>query len=1441
MRTSNLPHPRFLLLPLYGLLLSVSAWSQTPTAQTRILERVNDTTLTTLHGNTHPLAQARFDQGTAPPDLPMSRMLLLLKRSDAQESALQALLDAQQDPNSPSYHQWLTPDAFGQQFGPSDLDVQTIAAWLGAHGFQIGGVSRGRTVIEFSGTAAQVQQAFHTEIHKFVVNGETHWANASDPQIPAALAPVIVGVNSLHNFAKQPAHHIGGVYSKSRATGEVTSIRPGFTLQSAGSCSATGTCYFVGPYDFAKIYNVLPLWEASPAIDGTGQSIAILGRSDVALQDVRDFRNLFGLPANDPAFIVNGADPGIVPDDETEAALDVEWSGAVAKGAKINLIISGSTETTDGIDLSALYAVEHNVSPIINESFSLCELFLGTAGNSFQNAVRQQAAAQGITFVTSTGDQGAAGCDVSAGAPPEPAGHGLMVSGLASSPYGVAVGGTDFSNYGPNYTLSSLNSPSPYWSVTNDTNHASALGYIPESTWNDTCANNIFVVLNFGASVEAGCNNSQARNWVETFAASGGKSSCISSSGVAVSSCTGGYGKPSWQSAPGVPADGARDIPDVSLFAGSGIMGSAYMICEADQTQLRGSCGLTGIQYDFVAIGGTSAASPAFAGIMALVNQYAQSSGQGNANPVLYKLASSTAQRNANCNSSAIPASGCIFNDVTAGTIATPCTAQSPNCAVSVGSDTYGILSGYSAVTGYDTATGLGSVNAYNLVHNWGTPGISTATTLSLNSGNAVNITHGQPVPFSIAVNPSAATGNVSLVGSSAAGNSVDLGSFLTLQNGAVSGTTASLAGGTSYQVKAHYAGDTVYAPSDSTPVTVTVAPEPSKTLISLPVFDPITGNETADAPATLTYGTPYIARVDVGSANASLSFPMRPVCAQSACPTGSVTLNDSINGGPAAPLGSGVYPLNSEGFAEYYAIQLTGGTHQLAAGYAGDNSFNPSTGTYALTVTPGATRIISSNPPLPPFVSTPFNVSVILTMNFFGDMPSCNFTFFDGTATLPGTPTCQWQANGPFLYISLPVTQSTAGRHTYSAKFTGDANYAPSASVPLMTQVYYGTTTTLASDSTSVPYGSSITLSALVDSNQSTGPTLPNAITFYYNNSPISGTVSYTPTTDASGNFALRASISFVPQFSSFAAAMFNGDSNYAQSGSTTIDVSVSIPDFTLSGNLSSPSITAGNSATGTITVTPAGNASSPVTLACPTDEMPPGISCGFSPPTVNLSNAVASTASLTISTLPPSSSATTSSMPVFRRRLFAPRSLEAAPFFSLVALLFVFLILSRPVGNRVVPGVVRAFCLLLFLGFVGCGSGSSGGGGGGGASPTSISLTASSVKVPYSSISGGAVNLTAKISSSESAGGTVTLSVDPGNGYSVTSQVIGGVAQFQMNSLSVGIHTFTAQYAGDSKNLGSQTTGGLHIAVTGQTGITVQAKTGGLYHSLGITVVLQ
>jgi hypothetical protein len=1403
------------------------------------VERVNESVLVTLRGNTHPLAQSQFDQGAAPPDLPMARMLLILKRSDSQESALQTLLNGQQDQNSPSYHQWLTPDAFGQQFGPSDQDIQTVATWLQSHGFQVARISRGRTVIEFSGTELQVQQAFHTEIHRYTVNGEDHWANASNPQIPAALAPVVEGVASLHNFPKKPAYHLAGVFSKSRTTGQVRTLQPGYTM--LNSCGGSN-CYFLGPYDFAAIYNVSPLWAATPAaIDGTGQSIAILGESNINPQDVADFRNLFGLPPNVPNVIVDGSDPGLVSQAETEAVLDVEWSGAVAKGATINLVIAAPTEATAGVDLAAVHAVENNIAPIISESFLTCELFLGAAGNSFENAIREQAAAQGITFLTASGDQGSAGCDYFSGNAPAAAKHGLMVNGLATSPYGVAVGGTDFLNFGQNFNL---NTPSPYWSPTNDTHQASALGYIPESTWNSTCTNGIFVVFKYGSTPEASCNNSQASNWVETVAGSGGKSNCITSDGATASSCSGGYPKPSWQSAPGVPADGARDIPDVSLFASSGFMGSAYIVCETDQPPGHGSCGLTNLEYDFLGVGGTSVSSPAFAGIMALVNQYTQSSGQGNANHVLYKLASSSSQTKSSCNSTAIPASTCIFYDVTTGTIATPCAAQSLNCTLSTAGDLYGVLSGYSAGAGYDLATGLGSVNAYNLVHGWAAPGISTTTAFSLNSGKATSITHGQGVSFSIAVSPSAATGDVSLLGSPASGSSVAMGEY-TLQSGAISGTTTSLAGGTSYQVKAHYAGDSTYAPSDSVPVTVTVAPEPSTTLISIPVFDPNTEKETGDLPSSLVYGSPYIARVDVGNAKAAVTFPMKPVCAQFTCPTGSVTLTDSLNGAPRTPLGTtGVFPLNSEGYTEYWSIQLSGGTHQLSASYPGDTSYKASSATYSISVTP-ATMQLSLTLPASTVIGVPFVIYMNGTTTVVGAPPVGTLSIYDGSTQVfsatggglggyGGTGSGSGPTATAGFGIDTAILLSTRGSHSLTMTYSGDPNYSAVSTSPQIVNVVYPTNLTLQSPTPSVNYGTSGTLIATLTTSQ-TSPPVTGQITFTSLSSRQIIPAGPATQTTINGFVALQATATFSPQSSDFYVAHYAGDSNYESAWGYSPYIAVNNPDFSVVPSQPDLAITAGQSGNLTMTITPTYALTSSVQFQLPSPVVQ-GVTCGISPAHIQLSGGGSVVATLTCRVPAPSSSnSTTQVFPSSRWPKLGPRDRWWKLSCLLAALAMAFWLL--PVRMRL-RRFAYAYLLLGAISFaLGCGGGSSGSGGGGSATSTSTTLTVASTKVATSNLSA-----TVQVTGTNSPTGSASLGV-VGLSYSFnTAPLVNGTAQYSYYLGAPGAFLMTAQYSGDSQNLASQIHTPLTVVQTGVAGnMTVSVTIGPTTKQMSVPLTIQ
>jgi pseudomonalisin len=411
---------------LIAFLLPCALWAQT----------VDDRQTVARPGNLHPLARAEYDSGVAPSDYRMERMMLVLEPDAAQQQALQALLAAQQDPQSSEYHQWLTPEQFGERFGVSNHDLGQVLNWLDAEGFQIEPVAAARRTIVFSGTAAQVETAFHTAIHIYDVNGERHYANATDPRIPAALAAVVSGVASLHDFRSSPQH------TGARALPDYTS----------------GGTNYMAPADFATIYDVAALYSSST--DGTGQSIAVLGRSNILMPDVTKFRSMFGLSAVNPTVVLNGPNPGIISSSEqTEAELDVEWAGAVAKNAAIQFVLSASTSSSDGILLSGQYAVNHNLAPVISLSFGLCEAALGTAGNQFWNGLWQQAAAQGMTVLVASGDSGAAGCD----SPSETkAVSAAGVNGLCSSPYSTCVGGTQFNEAG---------NASQYWSPSYESHH----------------------------------------------------------------------------------------------------------------------------------------------------------------------------------------------------------------------------------------------------------------------------------------------------------------------------------------------------------------------------------------------------------------------------------------------------------------------------------------------------------------------------------------------------------------------------------------------------------------------------------------------------------------------------------------------------------------------------------------------------------------------------------------------------------------------------------------------------------------------------------------------------------------------------------------------------------------------------------------------------------
>jgi subtilase family serine protease len=513
----------------------------------------------------------------------MERLQLVLKRSAEQETALEQFMAEQYDPQLENFHHWLGADEFGRLYGPSDSDIAAVTNWLKDRGFQIDSVSKGRVAIEFSGTATQVQQAFHVEMHRYLVNGKMHIANDRDPQIPEALSPVVAGLASLHDFF--PAHQsvLGRFVQRDAKTGRVTpveSISNGPAPQYVFPDPASGGINNedITPYDFATIYNLTPLWNAG--ITGKGQSIAISAETDINLADITAFRKAFGLSgfAGTATIVLSGADPGTIQGDLVENTLDAEWAGATAPDAQILIVVSKATATSSGGLLSDTYIVDNKTATIMSASYGECEEALGSAANSAINAIYQQGAAEGISIIVAAGDQGSTGCDNSNPITfPAPAQSGLAVNGLASSPYVTAVGGTDF--------LWQTSPYSKYWNATNAANGSNAIGYIPELPWNASCTSTYLLtyVYTGQTSAESLCNAANKdglSDMVTVHGGSGGASGCLSNTGT-IASCTGGYPKPAWQTGTGVPNDTVRDLPDVSLFAGSGLPsgngGSAYL------------------------------------------------------------------------------------------------------------------------------------------------------------------------------------------------------------------------------------------------------------------------------------------------------------------------------------------------------------------------------------------------------------------------------------------------------------------------------------------------------------------------------------------------------------------------------------------------------------------------------------------------------------------------------------------------------------------------------------------------------------------------------------------------------------------------------------------------------------------------------------------------
>jgi trimeric autotransporter adhesin len=1012
------PRSRFALF-LTALLFSAVVLHSQSTRPGLVAQAVNDADRVTLPGNVHPLATRAADRGAVPDSMPANRMLLLLQRSPEQESQLRVYLESLQDANSPNFHKWLTPTQFGAQWGPADSDVAAVTAWLQSHGFTVAGLSPGRVAIEFSGTAGQVKQAFQTEIHTYAVGAEIHHANNVNPTIPAALAPVVAGVASLNDFRPKSPLKPGprGIYN-------TTTHQARRALTSSGGGE---NFLYVGPSDAATIYDT-PIPTLNPnysgtALNGTGATIGVAGEANINISQNANYRKLFGLPASTPTVIIDGgANPGIN-GDSVEFYLDTQVSNGIAPGAKLYFYTSAGTDVDYGLNLAVLRAVDDNVVDVLSLSWEECEAYLGASGNYFVNAVWEQAAAQGISVSVASSDSGSAGCDDFD--TQSEAISGLQVNGWSSTPYNISVGGTDFAGLaGPDGQGGDF---TQYASLTNASGTLrSALKYIPEAPWNDTATNFPLGPLS--------TNQPPPSQYQNIVAGSGGKSNCTSGyvqvNGTPV--CSGGYSKPSWQSAPGVPAGNQRNLPDVSLLAGNGYDFAAWAICidqdyTSDGTLLidctPGSNGLAPGEFYIYGVGGTSASAPAFAGILALIKS-ATGQRQGQADHVLYNLARTHPS---------------VFHDITTGNNSVPCANGTPDCAKNAAG--YYFETGYNAGVGYDLATGLGSVDAAALIANWSSAGLA-ATTTTLTAAPTV-IVHGTPVTVDARVTSSGGVpaGDLALI--------ANVNAAVEPNNGAVATFTLNSLGSTgmqaidylpggSYSLIAHYGGSELFAQSSSLPIAMKVTAEPSTTLLTVNTYSPFTG--LGGGSTSVPYG--YY-----------LAFDAQPYGNHSSVAGGQIEPDGIATGRVDFTLSSKAFAasaqINSTGYAEVDPQNIAPGAYSLKAAYSGDASFDPSSATQNFTITKGVTQI-SLAASATTYTGKPIVFTVALSTISLGAAPTGTVALKIGSTTLAegkligAGPTSTALASGT---ATISVANVPPGKSEIVAVYLGDANYAESTS----------------------------------------------------------------------------------------------------------------------------------------------------------------------------------------------------------------------------------------------------------------------------------------------------------------------------------------------------------------------------------------------------------
>jgi subtilase family serine protease len=1039
------------LLGATALLCSSGLTAQNSSVAPRITTDVNELSRMTLRGNVPSLARAEFDQGEAEPSTQLTHMRLVLSRSSEQQAALDAYLAQLQDKSSPNYHKGLTPEQFGQLYGPVDSDLAALVAWLESHGLTVETISPGRTNIAFNGTVNQVEEAFHTSIHSFLLNqgqdGEQQfYSNTLDPQIPSALAAVVKGIAHLNTIHPRPHNVRGsmGTFNPGTRRMELANAvsangaRPNFTTGS-GTTASPYTLWMV-PGDAATIYDTPNSFNANftsgTSYTGAGVKIGIGGDAAINASIVADYRSMFLGNSTQP--ILNyctssnscSTTPGYgyIASDADEAYLDTELSGGMAPGATIYYYASPDLDT--GIDA----AITANVVDIFSLSFGECELDNGSSENALINGFWEQAATQLIAVTVSAGDSGSAGCDYpstnSGGNVPDAVG-GLAVSGYASTPYNIAVGGTDF------YTLWTTNAVfEQYVNLSNEGTssnnydyYRTALSYIPESTWNDSSFYDTTISADVPLS-DAGQGYPTSDNNI--VAGSGGASTI--------------YSRPTWQTGTGTfDSGGMRDLPDVSLMSGNGFDSATWLVCTADTERVSGTtytenCTTQNGSFYFSGFGGTSTAAPAFAGIMALVQQK-YGSRLGQAATELYALYNGSH-------------SSAIFHDVTVGNNSVPCNSSTPNCVDNTAG--YYFESGYNTTTGYDLATGLGSVDATQLVKYWssGTGSATASVGVTVNTAQPVTTVEIISVTVTVSGASGTPTGTVSMTSGS-------YNSGVQTLNGS-GGYTFSIPAGSlaigSDTLTVNYNGNSTYATANNTaPVTVnglaaSVTATPSPSIIN--------SNQTVTVTGTVsgTDGTP----------------------------TGTVTLTGGGYTSAATALVSGGYsitiPYNS----------LSAGPDTLTVTYSGNSIYDAgATGTASVTVTyfSVATPTVTVTPASSSMDSSQ-TLSVTVTVSGASSLESSptgtvtltSGSYTSGAQTLASSGSCTAALCTIIIPANSLSNSQSGSSDTLTATYSGDPYYVTAqktASVTVTTSAFALAATTPAAIAPGASAASTITVTS--------------------------------------------------------------------------------------------------------------------------------------------------------------------------------------------------------------------------------------------------------------------------------------------------------------------------------------------------------------------------